>query len=163
MVFSNTREPVERWSQDMLGSAAKAARCYASPMSKTKGNPSPWAPPVNAAPKVPECAHCGAPASRGLANCSFCGVAYVGVPRGATCPACSKVNASRRTACAACGHDLTRPCARCSSRSPLELVACWHCHCPFHDGGKNAGAKPGSTTAQDPCDVLSALDDILKS
>lgn len=106
----------------------------------------------------------------GLAACPFCKLAYPGVSRGVACPGCTHVNASRRTECVSCKHDLTRPCARCTARSPLDLVACWHCHAPFGHpdptgwtGTAAAGSQPGATTAQDPCHVLSTLDDILKS
>jgi len=115
---------------------------------------------------APECAQCGAPAVVGLAQCPHCSVAYAGVPPGAKCPGCGRLNASRRVECASCRHDLTRPCEHCEARSPLELVACWRCHKPFgaflHAEGAG-GARPGPTTAHDPCHVFSALDDILKS
>jgi hypothetical protein len=140
-------------------------------LSKPK-QPGPWDPPSTAAStaapaRAAACGQCGAAAVLGLAACPYCEVAYPGVPPGVKCPGCGKLNASRRTACVGCAHDLTRPCVHCHACSPLELVACWHCHRPFPgergDGDAAGGARPGATTAEDPCHVLAALDEILKT
>lgn len=112
---------------------------------------------------APLCSQCGSPAAIGLAACPYCNVRYPGVPAGVACPGCSRLNASRRTECASCRCDMTRACAACAARSPLDLVSCFHCHRLFHDHGGVPGQRPGATTAHDPCHVFGALDDILDS
>lgn len=117
------------------------------------------------------CPTCGAKHTPGLAACAYCKTAYPGIARGVKCLRCSALNAARQRECAHCHGDMTRACRVCEHLSPPDLAACGHCHHPFEHanqatqakGGAKEGSRSGATMANDPCGVMSSLDDILGS